>query len=105
MGKYSYFFKIIINCYLNFNSNYYQSEPAIHRIIVAFGYDNLFLEYMDAICVSIQGFLNACVWLSDPYFRSRIKQAPFCLRLMVYIIIMNNIIVILILFFTFSIVL
>lgn len=41
------------------------------------------LEYMDAVCVSIQGFMNALVWLSDPYFRSRMKQAPICLRIMV----------------------
>ena len=50
---------------------------------MAFGYDNVWLEYLDAVCVSIQGFMNALVWLSDPYFRSRIKQAPFCLRIIV----------------------
>jgi hypothetical protein len=49
---------------------------------VATGRNNIWLEYVDAICVSIQGFLNALVWLSDPYFRARIRQAPFCLALM-----------------------
>src|SRR3990167_3494514 len=50
---------------------------------MAFDLDNPILEYLDAICVSLQGFVNAIVWLSDPYFRSRVKRAHFCLRIIV----------------------
>lgn len=57
------------------------SEPAIHRVLMALGWDNVVLEYLDAICVSIQGFLNALVWLSEPFFVARVRETPLCLRL------------------------
>ena len=50
---------------------------------MALGWDNVVLEYLDAICVSIQGFLNALVWLSEPFFVARVRETPLCLRLTV----------------------
>lgn len=71
-----YFFKHFFqNC---------QKGPIAHKIYQYQEGDkveNSVLDYMDTIGVSIQGFMNACVWLTNPTFFKALKKyilIPYC---------------------------
>jgi len=58
--------------------------PLIHHLLLLFSSEPssyTVMEYAEAVCVSIQGFANAFVWLSNPYFRALVKRTPLILRI------------------------
>lgn len=62
----------------------FSSGPTAHKIYQYFEGDNarnVTLDYLDTIGVSIQGFMNACVWLTNPTFFKAFKKyiiVPYC---------------------------